>query len=60
MKTYGRIEIAGTVIFLVGFIAFFALIFTLRMTLPLFYATVFMMAVGSLFGRGGVSIGDDH
>jgi len=60
MKTYSRVEIAGTVIFLAGFIAFFVLIFTTRMTLPLFYTTVLTMAVGTVLGRGGVSIGDDH
>jgi hypothetical protein len=59
MKKYTRREIVGAVVFLVGFIAFFALIFTARMTMPLFYATVLTIAVGSFLGGGGVSFGDD-
>jgi hypothetical protein len=59
MKSYSHREIAGTVIFLVGFIAFFALIFTLRMTLPLFCATVITIGVGCVLGGGGVSLGND-
>lgn len=60
MKTYSSVKIAGTVIFLVGFIAFVVLIFTLRMTLPLFYATVLTIFLGSFLSRGGISFGDDY
>jgi hypothetical protein len=58
MKSYSRKEKAGTVICLVGLIAFFALIFTIRMTLPLFCATVITIGVGCILGGGGVSLGD--
>jgi hypothetical protein len=47
MKKYTRREIVGAVAFLVGFIAFFALIFTARMTMPLFCATVLTIAVAA-------------